>query len=99
MVDPEPCTDYGMANFVNCAMESSQSGTRKYQNSLRRITGQEMHIPNVHLTVANWVNGKIMKTRFPSYYSVIKEVKPLEELLMLPKYGGGHIHPVQGIVR
>jgi len=99
MVHPEPCTAYGMANFVNCAIESSHTGTRKYRNSLRRITGQEMHIPNVHLTVANWVNGKIMKTRFPFYYSVIKEVKPWEELLMLPKYGGDHNYPVDDIVR
>jgi len=40
-----------------------------------------------------------MKTRFPFYYKVIKEVQPWEEFLMLPKLGGGHIYPVHDVVR
>jgi len=99
MIDPSPCTSYGMANFVNAALDCSSSTTKKYRRMLRRPSRQQMHIPNVKLVTANWRNGRVMRTRYPFYYMVTRRVEKWEELLMTANYGGDHHYPDSAIDR
>jgi len=99
LIDPEPRTKYGLANFVNAAVESSSHKTKKYRRALWKITKQKMHIPNVKFKVANSRNGRICRLRYPVYYTVTKVIKPGEELLVEANYGGEHIYPTEDIVR
>jgi hypothetical protein len=99
MVDPEPTTCYGLGNFVNCAVDSSTTRTRKYTQSLWKNTSQEMHIANCAFSTGNHINGKLVQTKYPFYYRTIKKVYPGEELLTHPHYGGEHFYPENDIIR
>jgi hypothetical protein len=99
LVDPEPRTRHGLGNFVNAAVACSSTKFRKYANSLRRITKQEMHIPNCQFSTGNSRNGRVVRLRYPFYYKVTKKVFPGEELLTEANYGGDHIYPTEDIIR
>jgi len=58
-----------------------------------------MHIPNVKFKVVNYHNGRIRRLRYPVYYTVIKEIKPGEELLVVANYGDEHIYLSEDIAR
>ena len=99
MVDPEPCTPYGLRNFVNCAIQASSTRLKKYSSSLRAITGQNIHIPSCEFLIGNYRNGPIIKIRYRFYYKVTQRVFPREELLTHPNYGGKHLYPETDIIR
>jgi len=54
-----------------------------------------MLIPNVKFRFVNYHNGRIWRLRYPVYCTVIKEVKPGEELLVVANYGGEQIYPTE----
>jgi len=58
-----------------------------------------MHIPNVIFKVANSLNGRICRLRYSVYYTVIKDIKPGEELLVVANYGGEYNYPTEDIPR
>jgi len=58
-----------------------------------------MLIPNVIFKVVNYHNGRICRLRYPAYYTVIKEIKPGEELVVVANYGGEYIYPTEDIAR
>jgi len=57
------------------------------------------YIPNVIFKVANSLNGRICRLRYPAYYTVIKDIKPGEKLLVVANYGNEQIYPTEDIVR
>jgi len=58
-----------------------------------------MHFPNVKFKVANSLNDRICRLRYPVYYTVTKVIKPGEELVVEVNHVGEQIYPTKDIVR
>jgi len=58
-----------------------------------------MYIPNVIFKVVNCHNGLICRLRYSVYYTVTKEIKRGEKLLVIANYGDERIYPTEDIVR
>ena len=98
-IDPDPVAPYGLANFVNAALQANSVNEQRYKDALAKHTRQRMHITNCSMAVTNSRNGALFRKRYPVYLKVIKPVRPYEELLDLPNYGGDHIYPINDIAR
>jgi len=58
-----------------------------------------IHIPNEIFKVVNYHKSRICRLRYPAYYTVIKQIKPGEELLVVVNYDGEQINPNKDIAR
>ena len=81
--EPNPITDYGFGQFVNCCLRSKSLRTQ--------INGQNMKEAQCEIMYPQrrWVTAEHMKIS-PAYVRTMRIIKEGEELLFPSGYGGRH---------
>jgi hypothetical protein len=80
----EPTEPFGLANFINCALQPSANPA----TAISPITNQDMRQAQCELKRSQTGFSKEMREKYPSYVKTMKKIPQGHELLM--RYGSSH---------